>query len=232
MRQPEQVLLRWKASLPSMVSVAGLYARCPIAHKWKSTYRSLVLRESLFWRTFDLLTQAEALHSLDHTLGARVLLRSALETVALLVHLNQVTEKLISGSMTYQDFDAKTRRLLLGSRDGSTKHQSVSTITVLEHCDKRFPGLSVVYATLCESAHPNFEGVCIGYSDVDHDRDETHFSNNWSAMWADRHEDLFILIAKLFEYEYNEIWPPQLDRLEAWLVENDSRISNDGTKDA
>ena len=49
----ETILWRWKESLPESVSVAGMFARNPTAHKWKATYQSLVLRETVFWRTYD-----------------------------------------------------------------------------------------------------------------------------------------------------------------------------------
>ncbi len=45
-------------------------------------------------------------------------------------------------------------------------------------------------------------------------------------MWADRHDSLFLLVSGVFEYEYNEVWAPQLELLEAWLVKHDSELKS------
>lgn len=222
----ESILSRWKASLCPNVSVGGMLARNRTAHKWKATYRSLVLRETVFWRTHDLLTQAHHLYEARHILGSRILIRSALESVAILIHLNRITEQLLSGRLSFPQFEDKTKKLLLGSRDGSTKHSSINIVSILQHCEKRYTGIGNVYAILSECAHPNYEGVCFGYSDVDAERHETVFSNKWGEMWADKHESLVSLVAMVFENEYNEIWAPQLDKLEAWLTEHDSELTD------
>jgi hypothetical protein len=224
MSEIEQVLQSWESSLCKNISLAALHARNPTAHKWKAPYRSLVLRECVFWRTHDLLRQAQALFQQGHVLGSRILIRSALESVAALIYLNQLTARVLDGSLDFHRFSEKTSTLLLGSRDGSTKHTSINIASVLQQCEKRYEGLSSVYATLSESAHPNYEGVCFGYARVDFAKDEEVFSNNWIAMWADRHDSLMKLVFMVFETEYNEVWPPQLEALERWLATNDAHL--------
>lgn len=220
MDTPVVLLQRWKASLPLEVSLGGALAKNAIAYKWKAPYRSLVLREALFWRTFDALSQAQLLHEHRHTLGSRLLLRSALESVAVLAYLNQTTRQLLDGALVFDAFDRKTSLLLLGSRDKNTRYESVNVMTILKHVDKSYPGVLGVYDKLSESAHPNFEGVCFGYSEVDHERDETTFSIKLYEMWADRHDSLLALIGAVFEHEYNEVWAPQHELLEAWLTKH------------
>jgi hypothetical protein len=170
-----KALGHWGASLCAGVSVGGLVARNATAHKWKAPCRSLVLRETISWRSHDLLTQAHFLYEAKHVLGSRILVRSALESIATLIYLNQLTENVLVGSLNYHAFDEETRKLLMGSRDGSTKHASINIVTVLDRCEKRYTGISKIYSMLSEC--PNFEGVCFGYSYVDHDRYETSFSN-------------------------------------------------------
>jgi hypothetical protein len=217
---PASVLQRWKSWLPNRVSVGGALAKNPTAYKWKAPYRSLVLREALFWRTYDLLSQAQLLHENHHTLGSRLLLRSALEAVATLAYLNQGTRALLDGEISFADFDEKTRLLLLGSRDQTTKYQSINVLTILKHVDRSYPGVLGIYNTLSESAHPNFEGVCFGYADVDYERDETSFAIKLYEMWVDRHDALFSIVVLVFEHEYNDIWAPQQERLQTWLAEH------------
>lgn len=224
MSEIEQLLERWQASLCQNIGLAGLVARNPIAYKWKAPHRSLLLRESIFWRTHDLLTQAHLLFTQSHILGSRILLRGALETAAILIHLNQMTEQVLSGQLNFHEFSNKTSQLLLGSRNKTTKHEALNIVGILQKCDKRYSGISDVYADLCECAHPNYEGLSFGYSRVDFENHETNFGNYWYEMWGDRHESLVSVIGKIVEYEYNDVWFPQIEKLENWLTEHDAML--------
>lgn len=72
----QQNLVDWGNSRMASISVAGLLKRNPVAYKWTAPFRSWMLREAVFWRLHDLLTQSYALHQQGHGLGARILLRS------------------------------------------------------------------------------------------------------------------------------------------------------------
>jgi hypothetical protein len=170
------------------------------------------------------LEQSLFLHDHDHLLGARILLRSAFETVAILIYLNQITRKVLSGTLDFNDFSEKTSTLLLGSRDNSTNHKSLSIVTILSKCNSRYPGIEDLYAMLSESAHPNYEGTCIGYSNLDQDNHVTTFSNKWKSMYAGRHIDSIELCVITFYNEYNQEWPDAFEKLEAWIEANDERL--------
>lgn len=214
------------------ISLPNLFIKNPIAYKWKATYRSLVLRESVLWRTHDLLAQSQNLFKTHHILGSRILIRSALESISILIYLNQQIDLVLDGTLYFHDFSEKTSKLLLGSRDKSTKHEALSIVTILEKCERKYSGIVDVYATLSESAHPNYEGICFGYSRVNFEKHETNFSNSWGAMWADRHEALFNFIYVIIETEYNEVWNLKFTELERWLVENDSKLEATKPKSA
>lgn len=219
-----ETLAVWEKSLCQRVEVGGLLARNPVAHKWKATFRSLQIRETAFWRIHDLLAQAYELHLNSRALGARILLRSAFETLATLIYLNQSIKAVLAGKQDFHSFSNLTARLLLGSRNGSTQHQAVNIVSVLEKCERRYPGISGLYATLCETAHPNFEGLCFGYSRIDHDNHVAVYSNNMSVMFSDKMQQEIELCMLVFEHEYNTVWPEQFELLEAWVVENDKTL--------
>lgn len=219
-----ELLRHWEESRCDNISVGGLISRNKVAHKWKSPYRSFVLRECVFWRVQDLLVQAHALFGAKHILGSRILIRSAIETVALLVYLNQIMERVISGELNFNEFSEITSTLLLGSRDGTTRINSINILTILKHCHKKYPGIEKVYGTLSESAHPNWEGICYGYSRIDHENYESNFSNNWIEMWRDDHEPLMLLVIQIFESEYNDVWPALMERPECWIEANDATL--------
>lgn len=226
----EQVLTRWKASLYPRVELGALYARSPTAHKWKAPFRSLMLRESVFWRLHDLLTQSLVLYHVGHLLGARILLRSGLETVAILIYLNQITAKVLDGTLNFHTFSDKSSQLLLGSKNQSTNHSAINIVTVIGHCDKRYPGLMTLYGDLSESAHPNYEGVCVGYSTVDRENSETTFENRWAEKHRHTHLKAVQACITLFEAEYNDVWLAHFDALEHWIEAND--VVLEATKDA
>ncbi|GAB4523747.1 MAG: hypothetical protein Kow00133_11800 [Amphiplicatus sp.] len=83
----EQRLASLKTTLFTKLELAALQKRNETAHKWKAPYRSLQLREVVYWRMLDLLDQSFILYKQNYVLGARILLRSALETLAVLIYL-------------------------------------------------------------------------------------------------------------------------------------------------
>lgn len=222
----DQTLANWQKSLCPRIEVGSLLSRSPLAHKWKAPFRSLVLRETVFWRIHDLLTQSYELHIARCTLGARILLRSAFETLATLIYLNQETAEVVAGKRDFHSFSHKTSRLLLGSRDKSTKYEAINIVSVLEKCEKRYAGILGLYSGLSESTHPNFKGMCFGYSHVDHDKHISEFSNNMFAMDGDKVVSAMELCMFVFEYEYNTEWLRQFERLETWIIENDAILES------
>lgn len=220
----ENILTSWISSLCKKIDLAGLLSRNPVAHKWKTTYRCIVLRELTAWRFSDLLLQAVVLGRNSHVLGARILLRSALETLGTLVYLNQKMEAVLQLEESFDSFNEITSRLMLGSKNQSTQKESVNVVTVLKHCDKRYTGIFEVYENLCESAHPNYDGICYGYSYVNEKEYETIFENRWAKKYGNQLADSIGLCMDIFETEYNEIWPAKFERLEKWIEENDTML--------
>jgi hypothetical protein len=62
MESIQKALDEWQATLCKELDVSALYARSPVAHKWKATYRSMCLRETVSWRFVDLVNQSLLLH--------------------------------------------------------------------------------------------------------------------------------------------------------------------------
>jgi hypothetical protein len=220
----EQALARLKASLLPCFDIGGLFSRNTIAHKWKATFRSLLLREAVFWRLEDLLQQSYTLHKIGHSLGALILLRSALETLATLIYLNQLTASVLDGSLNFHAFSDKTAVLLLGSRNKTTDHTAINIQTVLQKCAKRYDFIEQFYADLSECAHPNHEGLILGYSRPDRQNFIENFANHWSVLYSKTHEQKMSIVIMMFEHEYNDVWTEQFSALEEWLVKNDAKL--------
>lgn len=220
----ENALARLNSSRLSNFDIGELFNRNPTVHKWKAPFRSLLLREAVFWRFEDLLTQSYALHKLGHSLGARILLRSALETLAQLIRVNQYMARVVSGDLSFAEFSDKTVLLLLGSKNKSTSYDAVNISTTLTHCAKRYDWIEKLYADLSECAHPNHEGICMGYVKHDGEKFIESFSNRWAAIYSEGHEQLMTLCIFVFEHEYNNVWEENFTKLEKWIEANDSKL--------
>ena len=220
----EENLANWGKSLFDKIPIGGLLARNPIAHKWKTPFRCMMLREVTFWREHDLMQQSNILYRAGHILGARILLRSGFETLATLTYLNLLTQRVLDGELDFHAFGDKTTTLLLGSRSNTELPKSINVMTVMEKCERRYPGLIDLYADLSESAHPSYEGLCNGYSRINHDEYETILSNRWIELRGDSHLDGMILCMGTFHHEYDVVWPSLFEQLEEWITINDEKL--------
>jgi hypothetical protein len=165
----------------------------------------------------DLGQQTLLLAEHNHILGARILLRSAVETLGLLIYLNQKTQAVLSGVLSFFSFDEITKQLLMGSKNGETSQAVVNILTMLGQAEKAHPGLVSMHQHLSESAHPNYDGVLYGYSSTDPDKHETYFANNWLEFFGRDQEPATAFVFAVFEHEYNDIWHRQMTQLEDWL---------------
>jgi hypothetical protein len=231
MMKVDETLKAWGETLMTSISVGGLISRNPIVYKWKSIFRVWMLREVVAWRLVDLLQQSQVLYHQSHILGARILLRSAFETLATLIYLNQQMRQVIEGTLEFNAFGEKTSVLLLGARNNPDAPKSMNIVSVLEKCDNEYPGLMAFYANLSESAHPSYEGFMRGYSEIDRREYEAHFSNYWKERYADGHLDRVALCMTTFDREYNEVWPDHITRLERWVEENDEALEHRRAED-
>ena len=224
MKEFEEHLARWRASLPNSVDMGGLFSRSAVAHKWKAPYRSIVIREALLWRMYDLGEQILLLSRQRYFLGARILLRSAIETLAILIYLNQKTQSVLDGALSFFELDEITMQLLMGSRNNSTSKTAINILTILSKADKVHNGLVELHERLSESAHPNYDGVLYGFSTTKYEEFVTAFENKWAANFGAEQEPATIFAYAVFEYEYNDAWPRLWEDLERWLETNDDEL--------
>lgn len=220
----EQHLADWKASLVESIPAGGLLARNPVVYKWKALLRVWVVRELVSWRLHDLVSQSYILYLQRRGLGMRILLRSGIETLAMLIYINQMIRCVMDRKIQFNEFDQKTENLLLGSHTNETAFRPVRVGKVLKSIKVRYPELERLYSALSEDAHPNFEGLCVGYSKVDYTEHVTHFSNRWMELYADKHPIYLQLCMEVFFHEYSEIWNTQLRKFEIWIEANDAEL--------
>ncbi len=222
-----QLVDELEKSLADEIDIGGLYARSPVAHKWKAPFRALALRELVFWRFVDLLKQVQFLANGGHYLGERILLRSAYETLFVLIYLNNMIQKVCLGKLAFREFSDRTTKLILGSKDGSTNHSAINILTVLKHCETEYPGIKANYEFLSEIAHPNANGMQLGYSEIDHNELIVSFRKQWKRSSSLQFEDSIVLCVEIFMQEYQERFVKWMPKLEKWLEENDELVTEE-----
>jgi len=220
----EKTLQNFKKSLPDKVNLASLYEHSRKAHKWKVTYRLLVLREAMLWRTVDILSQAQYLSINKMIIGSRILIRSALETICMLIYMNKKIQSVVEGNMSFEDFNKITERMFIGAKNENKILDSINVIKFIKESEIKYPGIEKIYHDLCETAHPNYFGVAAAYTKLNKKRHETDFGIFWKELHGDQHEcGIKICLSILFK-EYNEEWKKQFIQLEKWLEKNESEL--------
>jgi hypothetical protein len=206
----QETLDKWKRDLPNRINVRDLLSQNPIAHKYKAPYTALLIRSLVFWRLYDLLRQAHMLAGEGMVLGSRILLRSAIETLCMLIFLNRKMENLVSGKGNFDQFSNSLTKLLLGTRDDLSVHEPINIMTLIDQSDKKYEGIRSVYDHLSEGAHPNLDGMGLAYGKTRVDPNDglvfTLFGDFWVQMFPDAHVSGIEFCIVLFENEYHEVW--------------------------
>ena len=206
------------------IDIGSLLSRNPTAHKWRAPYFNLLVRECASWRTHELLQQARLLQQAGAKLGAIVLVRAAVETIAVLVYLNEITDGLMAGRIDYDAYHSKIRALAVGSKDNSTPYAAVNVMTMIQKSERRHPQLLKIYNLLSEIAHPNHDGLLAGYAKQNRQEFTTLLSRQWLPSWDRRLSAMIAVLISTYFLEYNQTWSETFCRLESWLVENDDEL--------
>lgn len=224
--------------LPEKVSVADLIFRNPVAYNYRTASSVVIVKDLVFWRLYDLLRQSFHLSNKGMILGARILLRAAIETLCVLVFLNKKIENVSSGKMRFTEFEKSVSQILLGTKNPEGNHFPINILTVIDQADKKYTGFRDAYDHLSESAHPNLDGFALGYGRTRKDANcavglvTTSFGNFWEPLFGDAHLVGIEMCITAFEEEYDNVFPTNLRALEKWIEENDHELrsgSSDGS---
>lgn len=228
----EKTLHNFKISLAPKTDVGGLYARSNIAHKWKLTYRLIVVREGICWRLVDILEQAFYMGQNNMLVGARILTRAGLETLCFLIYMNRKTQQVVENKLSFNDFEGLTRRFIIGAKNNPKMPEPINVSKYIQESEQKYKGIERIYNDLSETAHPNYEGISQGYTKLKREEFETEFGVFWEELFGNQHEIAIELCLSIFEHEYNEVWPEWYKKLEKWLEKNDSKLERERRKKA
>lgn len=217
-----------KGSLAEKVCVAHVFGANTTAGKWQAPYRSWVIREITLYRAYDLLrsTTEDSLSSISR----KLLIRASIETIAMLIYLNTITQKVIDCKLDYFEFEESTIRLTLGSKTIEKFPVPINVSSLIDKMNDKITNVSKIYDHLCEFAHPNYSGFIDSYSRANTEKFETTFGFFESTV--DIQKDI-ILINSLIDFlivEYNETWLTEYKRLLEWLEKNDKKLERHRNK--
>jgi hypothetical protein len=203
--------LRMGASLPGSISVAtlGVLKKAP--------FNLLSGRESLIWRTEELIrTACDALERTDLTAGA-ILSRAVMESAAIMWKLKELL--FARHSHTEADFNDQLMRLMLGGKIWSEMPAPFQILTLIDRVARTIPNFRKGYDLLSEIAHPNWSGVVGMYSNTDDANYTTYFGRGLRDPGPTTHAIACALLGagEIFEKAYNQIaeeMPVYLSELE------------------
>lgn len=145
--------------------------------KSKLPFKATSFKEVLIHRLSDLADIALDLYERDRLVPAFIATRGVVETAAMMYWLHQKTTDFLD-TKNENAFDEFLMKGMLGSKDGTTPHESYNILTAVDHLDKEFKGFRGMYNTLCEFTHPNWSGVMGSYSKLDTKAHTLHLGKN------------------------------------------------------
>jgi len=176
-----------------------------ISRTAKTPFKAFLIREALYYRMTDLSGAAIDLYKQNKIVPAIIIIRAAYETAALCFYvyknLNQAIEKHDSIEM-----DIFLMNASFGGRHDEVRYKAFNILTVINHLDKQFPGLSSMYALLCEFAHPNWMGCEGAYATLNAEEHYYEFSlknKNIKQEVVGLNELSIALV--VFEHYYNKM---------------------------
>jgi len=215
-----------KGNLCKEINLEDFRASNEIAHKWKVTYRTKVLRELVSWRFCDLMEQIMILEETDHFLSSRILIRSLIETLAMMIYSNQKMENIISTGNGFHEYSRKTEKLLLGSKNNFTSHKAVGVLDVLNKCNAQYPELIKAYDVLSETVHPNWHTLLGTYAKIDKEESIIYFYNRGAEIFENSQISLILLLLLIFKKEYDTRWVKNFREFEKWVETNDNKLED------
>ena len=138
---------------------------------------SILWRETLLHRIVDLASVAKDMFKDGRLVPGCTLTRSLYETVAMEYYLFTKVQTAIDKRST-DEIHKIVISGFFGSRDGSSRENSLQVLTAIDHIDKKYDCIRSEYDHLCEYAHPNMKGGFGTYTKIDIPSMSVEFGQN------------------------------------------------------
>lgn len=165
------IIVGAKGVLARSISMRAFSTKAKIPHKVHS------IREVFGHRIINLSEVAYDLLQKVEIVPALIIIRSILESVAVLYFVKQKIERCINNN-SIGNFDDKVMRILFGSRDDTTSLKAIHILNTFDEWNKETPYIRQMYYDLCEFTHPNYSGSEGSYAKIDKDKLQVHYEKN------------------------------------------------------
>ena len=196
-REAKEISAEIKLNLPKVYDIAS------ISTTSKLPFKALSIREVIIHRVSELSESACYLFEAKKHVSAFIIIRSLMETVAILYWLNDRIKK-VNKTKHIGNIDHFFMRLFFGCRDDEKLPDPYNVLKAIDKINENFNGFRKMYDDLSEFAHPNWAGLAGSYSELD--------KKNFKVSFGSRTEDIPLsfglapLTASLhiFKHYYNE----------------------------
>lgn len=174
----------------------------------KTPYIAICYREAQYCRFEELGRAACDLFERNDVVAANICVRAMLETSACVWFLMELLQKEVREGLSGKVHE-KIVQLLMGQRcdPESNLPISINVLTIVDHADKKLPGLRKHYDRLSEFAHPNWSGALGAYGDRDDETLITWFRSDKASLEYPKRIglSLMVLTMQMIEEAYNEV---------------------------
>lgn len=167
MNESKQMIQEAKELLDKITSLLPeRIQRSALTLKSNVPFKALSLRELLIHRVSDITVSAIDLIEQGKLIPGAILVRSVVETVALLFTLHERLDRFLEDKYI-EELDNYLMIYLFGSRNNTGPREAINAITFVDRVEKTVPGFKSSYKSLCEFAHPNWAGTFGAYGQPD-----------------------------------------------------------------
>ena len=165
-------------------------------------YKLQVIKASQLYRNHELASSILMAFNSQNYTAAAILVRSFLESSALLFYIGKKINRTIESNST-GDIDSILMSALMGYSDGKkekSKAKPIQVLTAVDHAEKRVPGYRREYDHLSNYTHPNWFGSHNMYAKIKDGEYITEFDaslNNSKSSWNLVYPPLFLSLVLL-----------------------------------
>jgi len=153
-----QLISELKLNLPIEIDHSTMDGKSSVVTK------VITLRAGLLHRAYDLATAAHRSSSEDNVVSGNILTRAILETVAVTAYLSKIIKTYIK-THDIEVLNTKLMRLLFGSQSDEAC-KPINIMECIRLVDKEIDGFMTYYEILSAFSHPNFNGTCGFYGEL------------------------------------------------------------------
>lgn len=159
-------------------------------YSWRAKHPFKVMSfvNAMTWRMYDMSNAALKLMRQDAIIPSLCLIRACWENMVATYELEEIVKECCDQKAVPSNVDDKLMRILYSNRYDKDnryvggehyelfkEYKAKNILTLVQKIEKDYPEVKDFYSTICEFVHPNGDGVCGSYSQLDEDMQTVMF---------------------------------------------------------